>query len=218
MNRATLEKAIQFGMRKAAGKDAAAAASSIADAIEMAIEMGSEEQPAAKPAPVVDWPIPITAPLPPSPAAAPEPPSAGRTIPPPAEVRHIDAAAPPKPITLEQLIQALNHDTPTVISIGFPGKEPYLLERNVISDPVSKSARLIYKHPPAPDGMEASVAFFAEIGMPDLDWGMAAVRAFAEKVYAPRGKSQPVPVHEYEGPVTASAGVDQHGHLVIPEM
>ena len=220
MTRETLEKAIQFGLRKGAGKDAAGQSAVIADAIEWAIEMDADAPAQANPEKIVDWPIQVPIPtiLPPSPASVTEAPSAQRTISTPAEVRHIEQAEPSKPITLEQLIQVLNTDTPQVISAAFPGKQPYLLERNVISDPLAKSARLIYKHPPAPDGMEASVVFLAENGAPDLQWGMQAVHSVAMKVYAPKTQSAPVAVHEYEGPVIENARVDVAGSFNIPGM
>jgi hypothetical protein len=220
MTRDKLEKAIKFGLRKSEGKGLEVVSASIADAIEWAIEMDADSPADPKPEKVVDWPIDVkkSPPLPPPPPATATPSAEREVIEEPAEVRHVASSEKPTPISLEKLIQALNERTPEEISIAFPGKAPYVLLRNVISDPLSKSARLIYKHPPAPDGMESTVVFFAENGEPDIQWGMAATQSMAMKVYSPKKASPPVPVHEYSGPVVENVSVDAANPIPIPDM
>jgi hypothetical protein len=71
-----------------------------------------------------------------------------------------------------------------------------MIERNVISDPLSKSARLIYKHPKAPDGVEAAVVYLAEEGMPDTNAGLMTIQKIARTIYGPRTMSPPAPVRD----------------------
>jgi hypothetical protein len=223
MTRTTLERAIQIGLRRGAGRDPQIQVGLIADAIETAIEIG-EDAPAQKVAPVIDWPIktgepaPKVAPLPPPPQAVVDP-SAGRTpVSEPVQIRHLDTSNTTTPIALDKLVQILNENTPPVISVSFPGKAPYELERNVIADTMAKSARLIYKHPPAPEGIEASVVFLADNGIPDLTSAMNAVESVALKVYAPKTVSAPAPIAEVSGPVVESVRTSRMDPSSIPDM
>lgn len=94
--------------------------------------------------------------------------------------------------TMEELKRALYAETPETLTIRVPGRRggqvTLTLERNIIMDVGlgGGGARLVYKHPQAPDGMEAFSVFSCTDPALDLDYALERIERQAVEIYTPR--------------------------------
>jgi hypothetical protein len=198
MTREKMQRAVLFGLKRSQGKPMEAQAEAVLNAMEIAMEMESEEK-AAEP---IDFSperqhVPSGLPIPPQ-SITPVGPDGGGLIDtvvetaqanpaPAARITSVRRADGPV-VDLPKLLEVLHSHTPPTIDITIDHPEKGLrtvrLERNVIADPIAKTARLTYKHPLFSDDMQAVVVLEADGPLPDLAGAVAEVRRRAEKLYA----------------------------------
>ncbi len=201
MTRDKVLRAIRLGLSRGQGAGLDAQAAMVLDAIEMAVALDNEEK-AERPVDMdvlkADYSASSRAPrgggLPLPTTGAVVGPDGGGLISTESEslasnpVRITSIRnSPGQRISMEKLIEVLHSNTPESIQVTRndpqKGKVTVTLTRNVISDSMTNTVRLQYKHESMGDDMAAFVVVDGESGMPDLAAAMAEVRRRAEKLY-----------------------------------
>lgn len=232
MNHATMVRLIAKEIVRRGALPPEEMAEAITARLELAVEMelelvGGQEPDPPRPtlnvAPVSP-PAPSVGAIPPSPAVTRESRSsrvqhAGspRSVPPPSPVA-VPTREPPRVYrSIDELKARLYAESPEWIDIDVParkgGEATIRLERNIILDVGlgGGGARLIYRHPKAPDDAAAFAVFTCTEPEFDLQAAMDKILADAVRIHSPRQHFENTRSYD------PSAPISRHGAIMLEE-